>query len=288
MSLVQDYSVLCFTLCYIFFCGLLITPPVEVISAGLTVQNIFSNVLGSETINFVYYHIKRSSVTLVVHSFLLLFYYITLGWFQPQLQLYVPWKAALQYQLVLAIALTIFIGACSVVYYWSRNNWNNHPIATQLGYLGDSSSSWRSVAASINIEFRRIDKFTSGIPTGRRIIVTDSWVIKTTTYYVHVAHQRDIHLTLKASEEHNISYENMTRVQFVHMDVNSVNVHIKPFTIRLNALDYRDLKDKLQAPVVNARNIVIRQSLSEQFLQAFAEQISINPVFHLPDGMVCI
>lgn len=55
---------------------------------------------------------------------------------------------------------------------------------------------------------------------------------------------------------------------------------------RLNALDYRDLKEKLQAPVVNARNIVIRQSLSEQFLQAFAEQISLNPEFHLPDGMV--
>jgi hypothetical protein len=58
------------------------------------------------------------------------------------------------------------------------------------------------------------------------------------------------------------------------------------FFSRLNSLDYRDLKEKLQAPVRNARCIVIRQSLSEQFLQAFAEQVSLNPVFIPPDGMV--
>ena len=38
----------------------------------------------------------------------------------------------------------------------------------------------------------------------------------------------------------------------------------------------------------NARNIVVIQSLSEQFLQAFAEQINHNPVFHLPEGMVSL
>lgn len=55
---------------------------------------------------------------------------------------------------------------------------------------------------------------------------------------------------------------------------------------RLNALDYRELKEKLQAPVRNARNILIRQTLSEQFLQAFAEQLAQNPVFHPPEEMV--
>ena len=46
------------------------------------------------------------------------------------------------------------------------------------------------------------------------------------------------------------------------------------------------MRDKLQTTVRNARNIVVIQSLSEQFLQAFAEQINHNPVFHLPEGMV--
>ena len=60
------------------------------------------------------------------------------------------------------------------------------------------------------------------------------------------------------------------------------------FCCRLNALEFRELKDKLQATVRNARNIVVIQSLSEQFLQAFAEQINHNPVFHLPEGMVSL
>lgn len=159
-------------------------------------------------------------------------YYFTLALFQPQLQLFVPWKTERRYQCVLGASVIILVAACLMVFYWSQNKWNNHPIARQLGYLGDANSNWRSVAASINIEFRRIDKFMSGIPTGRRIIVTDSWVMKTSTYYVYIAHQSDIHLSLKASEQHNLSYENMTSVQFIHIDVVSVNEHISPFTIR--------------------------------------------------------
>ncbi|XP_060565475.1 E3 ubiquitin-protein ligase TM129-like [Ruditapes philippinarum] len=285
MAVSETNAVLLFTCFYLFFAVLLVAPPTEFISAGLTIQNVFSNILGSEDINFIYYHIRRTSITLIFHSSLPLCYYIVLGLFAPELQLFTPWLAPAVFQLLLVTAITLTSAACLLVFYWSRSNWDNHPIAKELGYLGDENSTWRAVAASINIEFRRIDKFSSGIPTGRRVIVTDSWVIKTSTYFVHVAHQNDIHLTLAASEEHNISYENMTSVQFVHIDVASINPKIAPFSLRLNSLDYRDLKEKLQAPVRNARCIVIRQSLSEQFLQAFAEQVSLNPVFIPPDGM---
>ena len=50
--------------------------------------------------------------------------------------------------------------------------------------------------------------------------------------------------------------------------------------IRLNSLDFRDLKDKVQAPVQNARQIVIQQSLSEKFIQAFYETAMANPKYH--------
>ena len=42
-------------------------------------------------------------------------------------------------------------------------------------------------------------------------------------------------------------------------------------------MDFRDLKDKVRAPVDNARQIVIQQSLSEKFIQAFYETASANP-----------
>lgn len=277
--------ILLFTFLYIFFSALLIAPPTEFISAGLTIQNIFSSLLGSEDINFVYYHIKRTSLTVIIHSLFPLCYYILLGWFAPQLNLFSPWSLPVLGQLYLGVSITIVLMSTCIVLYWSFSDWNNHPLARQLGYLADENSSWRAVASSINIEFRRIDKFTSGMPTGRRIIVTDSWVIKTSTYFVHVAHQNDIHLSLEGSEEHNISYEYMTSVQFLKITVASINPHVKKFSLRLNALEYRELKDKLQAPVRNARDIVVIQSLSEQFLQAFADQIAQNPVFHIPEGM---
>jgi len=159
-------------------------------------------------------------------------YYFTLGLFAPELDLFLPWRSPAWSQTLLAFSLSLVTIASLIVFYWSRNNWKNHPIARQLSKLSDANSSWRSVASSINVEFRRIDKFTSGPPTGRRVIVTDSWVIKTSTYFVYVAHQSDIHLTLAASEEHNISYENMTSVQFIHIDVKGINENISPFTIR--------------------------------------------------------
>lgn len=285
MAFSDQNALLLFTILYIFFSVLLIAPPTEFISAGLTIQNVFSSILGSEDINFVYYHMKRTSVTLLFHSLFPLCYYILLGLFAPHLQLFALWDISLLFLLIFILAICAVTSAVLLVLYWSRNSWSNHPIAKQLGHLSESGSNWRAVASSINIEFRRIDKFSCGPITGQRIIVTDSWVIKTSTYFIYVGHQNDIHLTLKGSEEHNISYENMMSVQFVHIDVVSVNPNLSPFTLRLNSLDYRELKEKLQVPIRNARNIVIRQSLSEQFLQAFAEQVSLNPVFILPEGM---
>ncbi|WAR22491.1 TM129-like protein [Mya arenaria] len=232
--MLETKALLLFTFMYFFFSALLVAPPTEFISAGLTIQNVLSRYLGSEQIGFVYFHIKRTSATL----------------------LHCPGSVCPSAATLHTLVGTFLVpAACLVVLYWSQNKWDNHPIARQLDNLKEPESNWRAVASSVNVEFRRIDKFTSGPPTGRRIIVTDSWVIKTSTYFVHVAHQSDIHLSLSATEEHNISYENMT----------------------LNALDYKDLKEKLQSPVRNARNIVIRQTLSEQFLHAFAEQISLNP-----------
>ncbi|XP_077861519.1 transmembrane protein 129-like, partial [Saccoglossus kowalevskii] len=50
----------------------------------------------------------------------------------------------------------------------------------------------------------------------------------------------------------------------------------------LNSGEYSDLREKLSAPIRNARNIVIHQSLSDQFLEAFREQVGLNPVYILP------
>ncbi|XP_035505536.1 E3 ubiquitin-protein ligase TM129 isoform X3 [Scophthalmus maximus] len=67
---------LSFTLAYIVFCLCFVFTPSEFRSAGLTIQNLFSSCLGSEDVGFVQYHIRRTSVTVLVHSALPLGYYM--------------------------------------------------------------------------------------------------------------------------------------------------------------------------------------------------------------------
>lgn len=57
-----------YTLLYAFFSVCVVAPPSELVSAGLTVQNLFSSYLGSQELHFVLYHMRRTSVTLIVHS----------------------------------------------------------------------------------------------------------------------------------------------------------------------------------------------------------------------------
>lgn len=59
------YSLVYWALCLVF-----VVPPREVASAGVTIQNLFAPLLGDERIDFVKYHIRRGSVTLMVHSLL--------------------------------------------------------------------------------------------------------------------------------------------------------------------------------------------------------------------------
>lgn len=81
------------------------------------------------------------------------------------------------------------------------------------------------------MEFRRFDKFTTG-PMGRRLIVTDSWLMLTSTYFLHVGHQGDIHLAIVGSEEHEVYHESAAGVQFLNILVSSIDSNMRPFKIR--------------------------------------------------------
>ena len=63
--MVQDLALWSFI--YILLALCVIFPPTEFCSAGLTVEGIFSHFLGDENLNFVEYHLRRSTLTLVAH-----------------------------------------------------------------------------------------------------------------------------------------------------------------------------------------------------------------------------
>ncbi|CAL1539664.1 unnamed protein product [Lymnaea stagnalis] len=280
----NDPLYILYSIVYVFFSLCFIAPPTEFVSAGVTVQNIFSHWLGSEDFHFIYYHMKRISATLIVHSFIPLGYYLGLALFAPQLNLFDFDHLATTWTVFFICSLLLPGCTMLLVIYWHQGSWDNHPLAKELQLLGGENDSWRSVASSINVEFRRIDKFTSGIHS-RLVAVTDSWIIKTSTYYVYVAHQNDIHLTLSDAEEHSLSYQNQMALQILNITVASIQPGLKPFPIRLNSLELGDLKEKLQAPIRNARNIVIHQSLSDRFLMEFKEVVENNPKYTAPPTM---
>ena len=139
---------------------------------------------------------------------------------------------------------------------------------------------WTEVASRINIEFRRIDKFSSHIG-GTSIYITDSWIVKCSAYKVDIAHKPDVHLSILKAENHEISIETNSAIQSLNIQVLSINSAVKPFVIRLNSMDYAELKEKIQNPIINARNVVIHQSLSDQFVKAFKEQVEQNQRYHI-------
>ena len=49
--------------------------------------------------------------------------------------------------------------------------------------------------------------------------------------------------------------------------------------LRLNSVDYGEVRAKLQAPLVNVRNIVVRQTVAERFVDAFKEASRSNEKF---------
>lgn len=280
----MDRPEVTFTLAYIVFVFCFVFTPTEFISAGVTVQNLFSGWLGSEDLGFVQYHIKRTTVTLLVHSILPLGYYFGMCIAAPDKNLWYVHSANDIWQLYFTISVALPLFSLVLVLHWSRNKWGNHPISKSIGAHALPQSSWRAVSSSINTEFRRIDKFATGAP-GARVIVTDTWVMKVTTYYLHVAQQQDIHLTVIDSKQHELSPDSNTPVQILTITVASINPSVKPFDIRLNSTEYGELREKLHAPIRNAANVVIHQTLSDLFLETFKSHVEVNQIYSLPSGL---
>ena len=57
-----------FSFIYLVVAICFVSPPKEFISIGFTIQNIFGSYLGSEAFDFVGYHLKRTSLTVLIHS----------------------------------------------------------------------------------------------------------------------------------------------------------------------------------------------------------------------------
>nr|XP_020451023.1 E3 ubiquitin-protein ligase TM129 [Monopterus albus] len=273
-----------FTLAYIVFSLCFVFTPNEFRSAGLTIQNLFSSWLGSEDLGFIQYHVRRTSVTVLVHSALPLGYYMGMCIAAPEKKLGFIHQVDGLWRAFLLLSLCLHLASWALVIYWSHSHWCSHPISWTLQvHIQPPHSSWGAVASSINREFRRIDKFATGAP-GARVIVTDSWVLKVTTYHVYMALQSECHVTVTESRQHQLNPDSTSPTQILTLRVNSINPAVKSFDIRLNSTEFAEFSEKLNSPIRTSANVVIYQTISELFLETFSAQVDLNQPYILPSG----
>ena len=272
------------TVTYIVICLCIIFPPIEFINAGLTVQTIYSNWLGSEQLDFINYHIRRTVATMVVHSVLPLGYFIMLGLFSSdehaKLFNYLftttfPGSSTTLGTLGLTLSIVTF-----TFFLWFAMGWlqGNHPVIKRLAKYDPD---WKHVANQINTELLRVDNFTTGNQS-RRLIVTDSWIILTSTYDVKIAKKIDVKLEIKGAIDLSHHPDFSHTVQLLDIDVLNAENGEVIFPIRLTGLEFGEFKTRVAMAIENLRNIVVKQSISEQFVSVFLEQIRQNERYHLP------
>lgn len=219
---------------------------------GFTIENVFEKYLGSEQILFIQYHINRSCLMLMIHSIVpvvyFMSYYLYFGFKFPK-------NCYVQYFWYLLIVLAVLLPICSLllIYYYKQNNWKNHPIAKILSKHSNTpfdQNSWTAVAAQINSEYRRNDKLEKRFSSITKIIVTESWIIKTCLYFVNFAHQSDSALIAVDSDSHNISIQDTNdSAQFVNIQVKPTRNGARSFRIRINSLDFKELQDRINRPI---------------------------------------
>ncbi|XP_012713438.1 E3 ubiquitin-protein ligase TM129 isoform X1 [Fundulus heteroclitus] len=280
----MENSELSFTLAYTVFAICLIFTPNEFRAAGLTIQNVFSPWLGSEDIGFIEHHLRRTSLTILIHSALPLGYYLGMCVADPEENLINIHQVSGSWRVFFFLSVSLQLASWVLVIYWYCSHWHNHPISkTLLAHAQLPYSSSGHVAANINREFRRIDKVVTGVP-GAQVIVTDSWILKVTTYHIYMALQSDCHVTVTESRQHQLSPDSPSPIQILTLRVESINPAVRPFSISLNSTDYTDFREKFQAPIRTSPNVVVHQTVSELFLETFRAQVELNQRYTLPSG----
>lgn len=136
------------------FC--IIYPPVEFVALGLTVNDVFSSYLGSQTIEFIQYHIRRTCLTLFVHTILpLIFitcYFVKFGSLieydaTENPVKFVWWNGFVILAIILPVISSLLIA------YWCMNGFAKHPLVQNLQKYNPDN--WYQTANDINSEFRR-------------------------------------------------------------------------------------------------------------------------------------
>lgn len=112
-----------------------------------------------------------------------------------------------------------------------------------------------------------------------KIVATENWLIKITPLTLFIAFQSDTTLVVKQADTHQISPVSSNEIQYVTIEVKPQRRDVNPFTIRINALDFKDLQDRVSRPISVLPNVKFHKTIVEQFVETFKEIVEKNPKY---------
>ncbi|XP_033163988.1 E3 ubiquitin-protein ligase TM129 [Drosophila mauritiana] len=293
----MDESELLFNLFYFLLCMVIIYPPEEFQRLGFTIEQLFARFLGEEYLDFVGYHQRRTSLNLFVHSCLPFSYFLIhrlkFSVFATQEPLEdsdldpdfpmpqeavafktLTWKTAQRFSVLAVLAMP------ALIFNWHQQNWRRHPISKALTKYSITPGSYSAVASEIGTEFRQPEIYKKKLNSISSVIATQNWIIKTTMYNVHFAHQSNTSLSVAKAETYNISHQDQNdTLQMISIIVRPMRQGVSDFHIRINALEFRNLENRVRRPIAIPSNIQFHRNVIDRFVDVFKAQVALNPIF---------
>ena len=141
---------------------------------------------------------------------------------------------------------------------------------------------WVSCKVTLMVEHMPTRTFKCDLATSGWPLQKSKWWVKSFLQWKQQSHPR-----LKSP---NTYYTHRKPTNTHYTQTHTTGTHTQSSSIffstgiRLNALQYGELKEKLQAPLREARGVIVRQSLGDQFIAAFEKQVEQNGYYNLPSS----
>lgn len=82
------------------------------------------------------------------------------------------------------------------------------------------------------------------------------------------------------SDSHDLNEQMADTIQFVNIRVKPTRVGVSEFIIRINALDFKTLQDRMMRPITILDGVTFNKSVIERFIEVFKQQICLNPTYN--------
>lgn len=261
----MDTSLLLYT---VLFVGMFLAFPKELKRAGFNIDYIFHGWLGDPQLDFLGYHVRRTSLTFLIHCCLPFFFLA--GVHSNLVSFTLP-----DYLEVSITTLGVLTASYGLICFFFHSSLQRHPVYKLLQKYDSQLS---RVKIEVNSQARSVAAYHTD-NGAFRLTVTTQWLLAPTSYAINVALLDDSHLELESSRTLELSEDAKEGSQYVKVIVTSTSGKYRRFVVILNSLDYKDFTNNLIIPVHNTRSIIINQSLSEQFTDTFLTHIRDNPKY---------